>query len=349
MNIAILSESILTKEPLILALSLDKKRQKEHILFGPKTTVYSYLQGLNTGALLYNEKRPLGTFLLEHEAQSKVDWNSYVHAPLSQALHSVVGREKNYKTATAFLEPHLNSQNAVCKFLAHLSLSCYNNLHSFWGSDESRIEYLKTAASFSYSFDTKIMGDNKQSSTAKALERIQKRMQQDELRADSTAQIWYPNHLRSSEWILISESFYPAILYYLLRMKDWGMCFCRCSICGKIFISSSLHHSLCSEPCRQERNRLNKKEFDERARANGYDIAYKNSTQRMRNRLNKLRKQRQITDEQIQQAQQALKQICKEALQKKKMLHTEQEKKAFRDWLFAQEREYDNLCDELLA
>ena len=78
-----------------------------------------------------------------------------------------------------------------------------------------------------------------------------------------------------------TESFYPALQYYLKQLMKWDLCFCKCSNCGKVFIATSRHHSLCSKACRVEKNRQNKRMFDARARENGYDIDYKNTCQRM--------------------------------------------------------------------
>lgn len=337
-------DQIIAKEPIVLALSLDKKRQHEHIIFGPRSQVYSYLAGLTNVKLLYNDTRPLGTFLFEHEAQSAGDWNAYVHTPLSNALHSFAGRTEAFNSAMEYLEPKLNSNDAVCKFTSSISRSLYDKLLTILGSDDKRTEYLKTAANFSRSFKQQILGNEKNSTIAQAEKRIQKAMELNGLRADTTAQIWYPSHLRNNEWILISESFYPAILYYLRRLNDWGMCFCRCSNCGNHFIADSLHHSLCSDKCRQARNRQNKQEFDERARQNGYDIEYKNATQRMRNSLNRLKKQDNATESQIQKAESMLRSIRKDAIRQKKTIRTEADHRAFRNWLFVQEQQFDQAC-----
>ena len=60
----------------------------------------------------------------------------------------------------------------------------------------------------------------------------------------------------------------------------------------------------------------------------------------MRNRLNRLKGQEAATEEAIQRAEQLFAAFRKEALQRKKDIITKADRKAFQDWMFAQEQEY---------
>lgn len=109
--------------------------------------------------------------------------------------------------------------------------------------------------------------------------------------SDTQARILFPGKVHHAEWLLISASFYPAIMYYLQRIRDFGLCLCTCSVCGKIYLAESLHHSLCSEACRIAQGRKKK-------RFNGKII-------------------------------------------------TKSDRKAFQDWMFAQEQEYEQFFTAL--
>ena len=334
------------QEPIVLALSLDKKRQREHIVIGARSRVYSYFQDFGNENLLYNEVRPLGTLLLEHEAQSIADWNEYVHTPFTLALGSIVGRSNHMKTATAFLNPHLDSQDAICKFTSHASLQAYKRFKTIRNVEKRTNGYQSLAANISRSFRQVIWGDKKNSTIQQATDRVQQMMLTNGFQSDTTAQIWYPGRRCRDEWIVVQESLCSVILYYLRQLNDWGMCFCRCNNCGKIFIADSLHHSLCSKKCHQARNRQNKREFDERAKKNGYDIDYKNTSQRMRNRLNTFNSRENVSEEQTQEAVQWLSRFRQDALQKKKQIQTAEDYQAFRNWLFEQERDFEQFLNE---
>ena len=329
--------------PVVLAISLDKRRQREHIIIGDSTQVHSYLSGTPNTQLLYDETRPLGTFLNEHEAQSRETWNQYVYSPFGEALSSIFGRADNFGAAIAYLEPMLHSKDAVCYFTATCALRTYEALQVPLGSNDRRIKYMNYASNISKSFQQIVWGDKKTSTVQQAVDRVQEKMKSNCLRADTTAQIWYPNSRNSSEWILVWESLYPVILYYLQRMSDWDMCFCRCSNCGKVFIADSFHHSLCSPQCKQERNRQNKREYDARAKKNRYDQIYTNTSERIRKRLGSLKKRPDISDASLQEAQEAFREFRKAALQKKKQCKEEKDLESFQDWLFAQERELERI------
>lgn len=327
--------------PIVLAISLDKHRQREHIIIGDSTQVHSYLSGMPNTQLLYDETRPLGTFLSEHEAQSRETWNQHVHSLLGEALSSFVGRSDKYNAAMAYLKPMLHSKDAVCCFTANLAHRVYEIKLTSFGSPKSQIDYMNYASPVSESFRQIIWGEQQKSTVQQTLTRVQEHMKSKCSRVDSSAQLWLPNRLNSSEWLLVWESLYPIVLYYLQRLKEWDMCFCKCSNCGKIFVADSFHHSLCSKQCKQERNRQNKREYDARAKKNRYDQIYTNTSERIRKRLVRLKKRSDISATTLQEAQDAFHEFCKTALQKKKQYKEEKDLASFQDWLFAREREFE--------
>ena len=70
---------------------------------------------------------------------------------------------------------------------------------------------------------------------------------------------------------------------HLNRLNDWGLCFRRCKVCGRVFLASSQRYELCGDKCRKAQALQNKPDFDERARENNYDLLYKNECQNWRN------------------------------------------------------------------
>lgn len=82
---------------------------------------------------------------------------------------------------------------------------------------------------------------------------------------------------RKMECVAAYSSLYPLMIYYLNRLNDWGLYFRKCKICGKVFLAKSQRYELCSDKCRKKQSLQNKREFDERARENNYDLLYKMS------------------------------------------------------------------------
>lgn len=326
-------------KPIIMALSLDKQRNCERIIIGQINQVDLWQAGVEDATVLFDEERPLGTFLFQHEAQSEDTWNEKV-MDLDDSLKFRIRRKKYEDTAWEFLEPELHSGDPVRIFTAYQCWYLYQEYRHRQGGDVYRDDMQTLTRSFKQS----LLRTEKACSPEQAWKDIQKSLGRSGSFWDSRIEIWYPGRYRDKEWLIISCSFYPALQYYLKRIQEWNLCFRRCSNCGKMFVAPNRHHTLCSTACHQERNRQNKREFDERAKINRYDIDYKNTSQRMRNRLNKLRKQEGIPEEQRKNAEMNFEEFREEAKRRKKRIKNAEDRRAFRDWLFDQERKFEKIC-----
>ena len=132
-------------------------------------------------------------------------------------------------------------------------------------------------------------------------------------------------------------SLYPLITYYLNRLNDWGLCFRQCKVCGKYFLAKSQRYELCSDKCRKAQALQNKREFDERARENNYDLLYKNECQNWRNKINRVKNTAGFPADRLEKIQAAFADFKKEALQRKKAVKTgTASPKEFTDWLYQQ-------------
>ena len=196
------------------------------------------------------------------------------------------------------------------------------------------------------SFKQSIWGNEKKYSVAEIMERMAQYAHIGARTSDMEARIWYPAKRRTAEYLIVENSYFPAIWYYLVHLRDWQLSICRCDVCGNMFLSTSKHFSLCSAACRKVKNRQNKQEFDDRARENKYDVNYKNTTQRMRNKLNKLSKR--VTETQRADLKAAFRSACTSALRQKKLIKNHEDYKAFVDLLFALENQFETLCEETI-
>ena len=68
----------------------------------------------------------------------------------------------------------------------------------------------------------------------------------------------------------------------------------------------------------------------------------------MRNKLNKISKNQDLSEARRVQIQTAFKSICNEALQQKKQIKYPEDYKAFVDLLFALERQFETLCKDII-
>jgi len=103
---------------------------------------------------------------------------------------------------------------------------------------------------------------------------------------------------------------------------------------------------LCSDKCRKAQALQNKREFDERARENTYDLLYKNECQNWRNKINRVKNTAGFPADRLGKIQAAFSDFKKEALQRKKAVKTgTASPKEFTDWLYQQSNVIVELTD----
>lgn len=340
-------DKITNKMPIILALTMDKAHMRERIVIGEEYQVRNRLWGHQESEVLYDEERPLGTFLFSHEKQLDEDWNAAAVYPLKKALSSALRRKEQESSAREFLKEKEVSCDPICIFAAYQCRRWYKENRTPLGSERSGDRFERQIMGLTKSFKRILWGGEKDYSVDQVMSRMKLYARINGNGSDTQARIWYPGKRRNAEYLIIEDSFVPAIWYYLNHLRDWGLCFSKCDICGKVFVAPSGHYSLCSEACRKEKGRQNKREFDARARANKYDVDYRNSYQLIHNWLKRLRKAEGIPVERKEQADASFKAFRTEALRRKKKITTKADHKAFVDWLFEQERVFEKLCEEM--
>ena len=154
---------------------------------------------------------------------------------------------------------------------------------------------------------------------------------------DTRLDLWYPDSKRKMECVAAYSSLYPLMIYYLNRLNDWGLYFRKCKICGKVFLAKSQRYELCSDKCRKKQSLQNKREFDERARENNYDLLYKNECQNWRNKINKAKKTSGFPADRLEEMLAAFESFKEEALQRKQAVKKKTASpKEFSGWLLRQ-------------
>ena len=332
---------------IVMALSLNQKKNTERIIIGRVDQVSNRMAGIMDTEVLYDQERLLGTFLFEHEKQLPGLWKENIMT-ISEGLASPVSRKKKEDIALTFLESEWKTAEPLRIFTAYQCWYWYQHYRNQKSYGDKGRQYADQMENLVRSFSKKLW-ENPKCTVEKAWESVQVSVRRTGMLLDSKVEIWYPDRFREREWLIISHSFYPALQYYLKQIQQWNICVRRCDHCGKLFLAPSRHYSLCSEPCKKAKSRKNKQEYDDRARKNGYDIDYKNTCQRMRNCLSKMKKQSSISEEQQIQAMAIFEAFRSEALAKKKKIRSDAEYRQFQNWLFEKERELEKYLNELSA
>ncbi len=97
--------------------------------------------------------------------------------------------------------------------------------------------------------------------------------------------------------------------------------------------------------CLQKRQSLqNKREFDERARENNYDLLYKNECQNWHNKINKAKRTTGFPADRLEETLTAFEAFKNESLQRKRAVKERTASpKEFTDWLYQQSNVIENL------
>lgn len=323
---------------IIFVLMLDKQKMKERILIGAEHEIQLRLKGYKDTNLLCDVTRSLGTFLIEFENGTQKNWNKFGISPLQNALNANRWDQPDLeKTATDFLAKKYLTGNPVRMYAAFRIWNDYLKAREPRDRKTACENFVRRVSHLTLSFhETNLLNLDLDTGKAKKLQ-ISHRYFSDVPQEDTHLDLWFLDTNRKTECVSISDSFYPLIIYYLNRLDDWGLCFRNCKVCGKIFLAKSRRYKLCGDTCKKAQALQNKRDFDERARDNNYDLLYKNECQNWRNKINKAKKNADFPVERLEEMQTTFSIFKKEALQRKKAVKEKTASpKEFTDWLYQQ-------------
>lgn len=323
---------------ILFVLTLDKMKMKERILIGEEQQIRFRLEGYSDAKLLCDVTRPLGTLLINFEHTSNGEWNLYGLAPLREALHSNRWKQPALEQSSGnFLAKKYLTGDPVRLYAAFRIWNGYLLAREPRERNEACERFMYKMETLLMAFQTdNVMEFDKE--TGKPRRFNASKLYFNQTPAENTRlDIWFPDNRRMTECVAAYSSFYPLITYYLNRLSDWGLCFRQCKVCGKYFLAKSQRYELCSDKCRKAQALQNKREFDDRARENNYDLLYKNECQNWRNKINKAKRTAGFPAERLVEMQAAFAVFKKEALKLKNAVKAgTASPKDFTDWLYQQ-------------
>ncbi len=334
-------------DKILFVLALDRKKLKERILIGEELQIRFRLNGNTDTDVLCDITRPLGTFITGFENDPDGDWNRCGLMPLYNALHTNRWKQPGLEqTASEFLSGKFHSSDPVQVYAACRVWDSYLKTREVRERSSASEIFLQKMSTLTNAFHTDspldFDPDTGRPSPFNLSSRIFGYIPSSDLRLD----LWYPGSQHMVECVSAYASFYPLLIYYMNRLADWGLCFCKCKICGKVFLAKSLRYELCSDKCRKKQSLQNKREFDQRARENSYDLLYKNECQNWRNKINRAKRTAGFPDSQIDKMDMAFSSFKQEALRRKKLVKEGKARpQEFTDWLYQQAGIITGLAD----
>lgn len=329
-----------------MALHLDMEKMCERVVIAEESQIHAVIRKEADAVAILDKERNLGALLLDNDSENTADWNQAAVFPLTTFLERPKRRGEFEKEIQTFLEEKSNSENVLSRFAALKCCELYHRCASVRVREDAAQRFASGMLDLTRSFRNKLFEYRTEYPIGKILENVDIMLKYSGNNADTQPVIRIYGESPAAEWIVLDESIYVALRYYLQKMHENKICMRICRVCGRAFFASSKRFSLCSEECKRLKNRKNKQKFDERARENGYDLDYKNVTQRMRHRKNRLFLREDIPEAAKQEVEAQFESFRKEALRMKKTVEDKASYRAFNNWLFDHERLFYDLCEK---
>ncbi|MDL2218636.1 hypothetical protein LJC27_08280, partial [Christensenellaceae bacterium OttesenSCG-928-M15] len=290
----------------VFAMHLDTKAEQEHIVIGELQEVLRFLRG-GDGQVLAEAKRPFGSFILECSAP--------ITGQLADAraiLSDSTGRKKSpyFENSREILNNLWQSDNFAYRFVAlriwqEYHKACRDKSLDIYGN----IEAISLPLMFNLQHDILEWQEEEPQNPMGFLSNDY---------FFHPASVLYAKGKTLTEYMAADLSLLPLVVYYLKTVYNQKTFIQTCKRCGKLFRANTANiPTFCSDACKREQNRENKRRFDEKARDTPYEAAYKTDYMYWYNRLSKLRKQAAGT-EQLKLAETAFSRYRKEAVGRKK-------------------------------
>ncbi|MFR1104466.1 MAG: hypothetical protein ACLSD3_06560 [Acutalibacteraceae bacterium] len=327
------------KEPLtqrvVLALRVNTKQFKEQLWLGTEYEVGAALRGLDN-PLYLAKTRPLGAFWCEFGKTSVDGWTEVVWA-LCGALSARRAEREAQEQKAAELLSQLTVGNSTALYAAIQVWEMY--LRCCRGRDKHKAETaLRDYAQLLILPFGEYSPEMANWKWEKPVVPVWNH------REGAKLELWYPHGEIPFECAVVSGSLRSSLIYYRQRILDAGMVMRTCSQCGRVFFAPDSRSNLCSERCRKVSKKAARKNFDSRSREEEYEQAYKREYMFWYNRIDKLKKAC-APSEQVERAQAALKQFCKEALLRKQQVKQGKMPAAqFTNWMIGQEIIIQKIC-----
>lgn len=268
------------KEP-VIAINIDFKKKKEHLVIGDFDNVNAFLRGQKNIEIIFEKIRPLGSFLLD--IITEPEYFADVKANFCET-----SKEK-FNENLRVIEGLYESENPVLKFIALSLWVEYGRIvKADKGKDEEypvleRMEDLTLP--FRYSLINNILFWQKHKPFNPLMD-----MPTEYYRYPALTLV-IPQAKATTEYIASDFTLFPLIVYYLKTIYEHKKYFSYCKVCGKLFLSPDNNKTfICSDKCKAKQQKMNKKKYDDAHKGDYTEKLHKAEYQYWFNRLAKARR-----------------------------------------------------------
>lgn len=263
------------KNPAI-ALRLDFRRKKEQIVLGNFDGINRYIRGAKKDKILFEETRPIGSFLLDMVP------NPSYFANLQSLILDITKQQRDFNIS--LLEKLYESDNLLYKYIALKMWQEYNNISN--GKQEPSLDRTEDLTlPFRYNLMSDILEWQRTNPYNPLIDMPYEYFKY------PIQHLTVPKLEHNIEWVIADFALMPLIAYYLQAIYEKEKYFSYCKVCGKLFLAPDLHKTtMCSAKCRKKQKKINKQNYNERYKDVGYEKTQQNERMYWYNRIRKAKK-----------------------------------------------------------
>lgn len=268
------------KKPAI-AINIDFKKKKEHLVIGDFDNVNEFIRGRKNVEVIFDKIRPLGSFLLD--IITEPEYFSDVKANFCEIS------KKKYTENLRVAEGLYKAENPILKFVALSLWDEYGRiLRASKEKDEDypvleRLEDLTLP--FRYNLMENILNWQKHKPFNPLMDMPIEYYRYPALNlvvAQTKGTIEYA----ASDFALL-----PLIVYYLKTIYERKKYFSFCKVCGNLFLAPDNNKTfICSDKCKAVQQKKNKKKYDDAHKSDYAEKLHKSEYQYWFNRLSKAKR-----------------------------------------------------------
>lgn len=270
------------KKPAI-AINIDFKKKKEHLVIGDFDNVNEFIRGRKNVEIIFDKIRPLGSFLLG--IITEPEYFSDVKANFCEIS------KKKYTENLRVAEGLYKAENPILKFVALSLWDEYGRILRASKEKDEEYPVLKKLEDLTLPFRYNLMENILNWQKHKPFNPLMD-MPKEYFRYPALAMV-IPQVKRTIEYIASDFTLLPLIVYYLKTIYERKKYFSYCKVCGKLFLAPDNNKTfICSDKCKAKQQKMNKKKYDDAHKGDSAEKLHKSEYQYWFNRLSKAKRKK---------------------------------------------------------
>ena len=273
------------KKPAI-AINIDFKKKKEHLVIGDFDNVNEFIRGRKNVEIIFDKIRPLGSFLLD--IITEPEYFSDIKANFCET-----SKEK-YAENLRVIEGLYEAENPVLKFIALSLWDEYSRILKAGKEKDGAYPALERLEDLTLPFRYNLINNVLNWQKHKPFNPLMD--MPIEYYRYPALNLVVPQAKGTMEYIASDFTLFPLIVHYLKTIYEKKKFFSYCKVCGELFLAPDSNKTfICSDKCKAKQQKMNKKKYEDAHKGDSTEKLHKSEYQYWFNRLSKAKRKKNIT------------------------------------------------------